>query len=124
LAHDKKSQDYFFQVLTLVMCQIILCVILVKNLTFDPEPLPSTGVTFLDVLIVKFVCALSLHLLVQERQIQGLIMAKHVLNHQYKFDYYLIVFFVSITQTFVSFMCEILCCIQLATTNDILEIIG
>lgn len=106
--------------LTLIFCQVFLCLVLLFTLDTKPvnEQIPFT------IYGAKFICGLALHLLVSDTQMQGLIMIKHTINHKYKFNHYGLVIIIAAMQVVVSFLCEILNFFYIISTNDPIDIVA
>ena len=83
------GEEFLFQVLTLCICQVILCFVLFFSIDWSP----AEGYDDISISIygAKFICGLALHLLVADNEQQGLQMVKHTINHSYKFNTYALV---------------------------------
>lgn len=110
--------------LTLAICQLILCLVLLQYIIIDYKSLdPITSVPK-SVFACKFVCGLALHLLVTDNEMQGLQMVKHTINHKYKFNNYVVVCITGFTQFMIALFCELLNYAYILSSNSPIDIVG
>lgn len=108
--------------LTLAICQLILCIVLFQYI--DYKSLDTITSVPKSVFACKFVCGLALHLLVTDNEIQGLQMVKHTINHKYKFNNYIFVCLAGFLQFFITLFCELLNYAYIIPSDDPIEVVG
>jgi hypothetical protein len=122
--HVLQRADYLAQVIFVWMVQMVLCVILMYEI-INGGTLTVYPNGFV-VVVSRFLCAVVLHMSLQNELAQGLNKMKFALNHSYKFKPglgYVVAFFAGFLQTSMIMSVEIINIFSILSYPDTLNVV-
>lgn len=124
MQRNTEKWNLMAQVLIVAICQIVLILIVSENQIFFVDNranyTPPAGIA---VVVVRFICAILLHLTVSDEMSQGLSMMKFAVNHYWMFDSHTSAFSIGFLQFMSVFLVELSNMVVLCSNPDVFEVI-